>query len=118
MRARAALRAHGCHWRLRLQQSLLRAAAGRAGAEVAGAATCERIALAVAGPMDVFIRMTRPAVRLMNRSAALVLRLFRAPLHGEGQVHSPEELKMIATATRRMGLLPCFRRRSSIAPSS
>ena len=64
----------------------------------------ERIALAVAGPMDVFIRMTRPAVRLMNRSAALVLRLFRAPLHGEGQVHSPEELKMIATATRRMGL--------------
>jgi CBS domain containing-hemolysin-like protein len=68
----------------------------------------ERIALAVAGPMDAFIRMTRPAVRLMNRSAAVVLRLFRAPLHGEGQVHSPEELKMIATATRRMGLLPVF----------
>jgi len=68
----------------------------------------ERIALAVAGPMDVFIRMTRPAVRLMNASAALVLRLFRAPLHGEGTVHSPEELKLIATATRRMGLLPAF----------
>jgi putative hemolysin len=68
----------------------------------------ERIALAVAGPMDVFIRMTRPAVRLMNTSAALVLRLFRAPLHGEGSVHSPEELKLIATATRRMGLLPAF----------
>jgi CBS domain containing-hemolysin-like protein len=68
----------------------------------------ERIALAVAGPMDAFIRMTRPAVRLMNHSAALVLRLFRAPLHGEGKVHSPEELKMIATATRRMGLLPAF----------
>lgn len=68
----------------------------------------ERIALAVSGPMDVFIRMTRPAVRLMNHSAALVLRLFRAPLHGEGSVHSPEELKLIATATRRMGLLPAF----------
>jgi CBS domain containing-hemolysin-like protein len=68
----------------------------------------ERIALAIAGPMDVFIRMTRPAVRLMSRSAALVLRLFRAPLTGEGSVHSPEELKMIATATRRMGLLPAF----------
>jgi CBS domain containing-hemolysin-like protein len=68
----------------------------------------ERIALAVAGPMDVFIRMTRPAIRLMNRSAALVLRLFRAPLGGEGSVHSPEELKLIATATRRMGLLPAF----------
>ncbi len=68
----------------------------------------ERIALAVAGPMDVFIRMTRPAVRLMNASATLVLRLFGAPRGGEGAVHSPEELKLIATATRRMGLLPVF----------
>jgi len=68
----------------------------------------ERIALAVAGPMDVFIRMTRPAIKLMNSSAALVLRVFKAPLHGEGAVHSPEELKLIATATRRMGLLPSF----------
>ncbi len=68
----------------------------------------ERIALAVAGPMDVFIRLTRPVVKLMNVSAAVVLRLFRAPLRGEGAVHSPEELKLIATATRRMGLLPVF----------
>ena len=68
----------------------------------------ERIALAVAGPMDVFIRMTRPAVKLMNASAAAVLRLFNAPLSGEGPVHSPEELKLIATSTRRMGLLPEF----------
>ncbi|HTD97018.1 MAG TPA: hemolysin family protein [Edaphobacter sp.] len=68
----------------------------------------ERIALAVAGPMDVFIRITRPIVRLMNYSAAVVLKLFRAPLSGEGAVHSPEELKLIATATRRMGLLPAF----------
>jgi CBS domain containing-hemolysin-like protein len=68
----------------------------------------ERIALAVAGPMDVFIRITRPAVNLMNNSATLVLKLFRAPLHGEGAVHSPEEIKLIATATRRMGLLPVF----------
>lgn len=68
----------------------------------------ERIALAVSGPMDVFIRITRPAVKMMNHSATLVLRLFRAPLRGEGAVHSPEELKLIATATRRMGLLPAF----------
>jgi CBS domain containing-hemolysin-like protein len=68
----------------------------------------ERIALAVSGPMDVFIRMTRPAVKLMNGSATLVLKAFRAPLRGEGAVHSPEELKLIATATRRMGLLPPF----------
>jgi putative hemolysin len=68
----------------------------------------ERIALAVAGPMDVFIRITRPLVKLLNISASIVLKLFRAPLRGEGSVHSPEELKLIATATRRMGLLPVF----------
>ena len=68
----------------------------------------ERIALAVAGPMDVFIRITRPAVKLLNSSASFVLKLFHAPLRGEGAVHSPEELKLIATATRRMGLLPPF----------
>src|SRR5580704_6194434 len=68
----------------------------------------ERIALAVAGPMDVFIRITRPVVNLLNVSAGVVLKLFRAPLRGEGAVHSPEELKLIATATRRMGLLPVF----------
>ena len=68
----------------------------------------ERIALAVAGPMDVFIRMTRPAVKVMNVSAATVLRIFRAPLRGESSAHSPEELKLLATATRRMGLLPPF----------
>jgi putative hemolysin len=68
----------------------------------------ERIVLAVAVPMDVIIRITRPVVRLMNVSAALVLRLFHAPLSAEGSAHSPEELKMLATATRRMGMLPPF----------
>jgi putative hemolysin len=68
----------------------------------------ERIALAVAGPVDAFISVTRPAVKLMNVSAALVLRLFGAPLRGESSAHSPEELKLLATATRRMGLLPPF----------
>ncbi len=68
----------------------------------------ERIALAVAGPMDVFMRMTRPAVRLMNGSATLVLKIFHAPLQGEGTVHSPEELKLIATTARKIGLLASF----------
>jgi len=71
-------------------------------------ARTERIALAVAGPMDLFIRMTRPAIRVMNASAAVILRAFRAPPSGEGSVHSPEEIKLIATATRRMGLLPAY----------
>jgi len=66
----------------------------------------DQISVAIAGPMEVFIHLARPVVRLMNRSAALVLRLFRAPLTTEGAVHSPEELKLIATAARRMGMLP------------
>lgn len=68
----------------------------------------DQVALGVAGPMDAFIRITRPAIRLLNKSAALVLRLFRATMAHEGSVHSPEELKLIATAARRVGMLPEF----------
>ncbi len=68
----------------------------------------ERIALAVASPIDLFIRITRPVVALLNASAALVLRIFRAPLRGESSAHSPEELKLMTSATRRLGLLPSF----------
>ncbi|MGI4826824.1 MAG: hemolysin family protein [Janthinobacterium lividum] len=68
----------------------------------------ERIAIAVAGPVDLFIRMTRPVVRLLNGSAALVLLMFRAPLRGEAAAHSPEELKLMTSATRRLGLLPVY----------
>ena len=68
----------------------------------------ERIALAVAGPVEVFILITRPLIRVMQVSAGLVLRVFRSPLRAESTAHSPEELKLMATATRRMGLLPAF----------
>jgi len=68
----------------------------------------DQMAVAIAGPMDVFIRLARPIVRLMNRSAALVLRLFGTTLSVEGAVHSPEELKLMATAARRMGMLPAY----------
>ncbi|HTW45001.1 MAG TPA: hemolysin family protein [Acidobacteriaceae bacterium] len=66
----------------------------------------EQVAVAVAGPMDVFIRLTRPAIRLMNHSARAVLRLFHTPVAHEAAVHSPEELKLMATAARRSGMLP------------
>ena len=68
----------------------------------------EVLAVAVAGPMDVFIRVTRPAVRLMKFSARVVMRLFGMEMMQGGEVHSPEELKLIATAARRMGMLPAF----------
>lgn len=66
----------------------------------------EQVAVAVAGPMDVFIRLTRPAIRLMNSSARIVLRLFHTPVAHQVAVHSPEELKLMATAARRSGMLP------------
>jgi CBS domain containing-hemolysin-like protein len=68
----------------------------------------EALALAVAPPMLLFMALARPAVRLLSRSAATVLRGFDIPMTERATVHSPEELKLIATAARRMGLLPRF----------
>jgi putative hemolysin len=66
----------------------------------------ERVALAVAGPMDVFMTLSHPFLGFMNRSANLVLRGFGSRLRPEGSAHSPDELKLIVTASRRLGLLP------------
>jgi CBS domain containing-hemolysin-like protein len=66
----------------------------------------ERVALAVAGPMDFFMTLSHPFLVLMNKSANLVLRGFGSRLRREGGGHTPEELKLIVTASRRLGLLP------------
>ncbi len=71
----------------------------------------EQMAVAVAGPMLAFMRLTRPAVVLLNRSAALVLRLFNTPPARNGSVHSADELKLIATSAREGGVLPAFQER-------
>ena len=68
----------------------------------------EALAVAVAPPMLVFIAIARPAVRLLKGSAAVILRGFDIPITERAQVHSPEELKLIATAARRMGVLPAL----------
>ncbi|MGP8250864.1 MAG: hemolysin family protein [Terracidiphilus sp.] len=68
----------------------------------------EALAMAVAPPMLVFMAVVRPAVRLLRGSAAAVLRGFDIPMTERAEVHSAEELKLIATAARRMGLLPSF----------
>ena len=68
----------------------------------------EALAVAVAPPMLVFMALARPAVRLLKVSAAAVLRGFDVPLTERAAVHSSDELKLIATAARRMGLLPKF----------
>jgi putative hemolysin len=68
----------------------------------------EALSLAVAPPMLAFMALAKPAVRLLRGSAAAVLRGFDAPLAERAVVHSSEELKLIATAARRMGMLPRF----------
>lgn len=68
----------------------------------------EALAVAVAPPMLLFMAMARPAVRFLRSSAALVLRGFDVPMTDRSAVHSPEELKMIATAARRIGVLPKY----------
>jgi putative hemolysin len=66
----------------------------------------EALSVAVAPPMLVFMTLTKPVVRMLRNSAAVVLRVFGVPLMERTVVHSPEEMKLIATAARRMGMLP------------
>jgi len=68
----------------------------------------EALAVAVAPAMLLFISVARPAVRFLKGSAGIILRGFDIELSERASVHSPEELKLIATAARRMGLLPKF----------
>jgi putative hemolysin len=69
----------------------------------------EALAVAVAPPMLVFIAITRPAVHLLSRSASVILHGFDIPATTRAaSIHSAEELKLIATAARRLGLLPEF----------
>src|SRR5580765_7301692 len=69
----------------------------------------EQIAVAVAAPMEAFLTLTRPILFFMRRSGGLVLRLFGAqPARRGGAVHSPDELKLIVTASRQFGQIPEF----------
>src|SRR5580658_5095453 len=67
----------------------------------------EQIALAVAAPMEAFLTLTRPVLFFMGRSGGLVLRVFGAKLTRRGgAIHSPDELKLIVTASRQFGQIP------------
>jgi putative hemolysin len=67
----------------------------------------EQIALAVAAPMEAFLTLTRPVLFFMRQSGNLVLRLFGArETRRAGAIHSPDELKLIVTASRQVGQIP------------
>src|SRR6201997_2569928 len=69
----------------------------------------EHVALAVAAPMEAFLALTSPVLFFMRRSGGLVLRLFGAQLTRRGgAIHSPDELKLIVTASRQFGQIPEF----------
>jgi len=65
----------------------------------------ERVALAVAAPMDFFMTLAAPFLAFMTASTHVVLKAFGTRLVREGGVHSPEELKLIVSANRRLGVL-------------
>jgi putative hemolysin len=65
----------------------------------------ERVALAVAAPMDVFLTLTGPLTVGMSRAAGFVLRGFGTREIRHGSVHSPDELKLIITAAHHSGQL-------------
>lgn len=65
----------------------------------------ERVALAVAAPMDVFLTVTGPLTVGMSRVAGFILRAFGTQEIRHGSVHSPDELKLIVTAAHHSGQL-------------
>jgi CBS domain containing-hemolysin-like protein len=68
----------------------------------------EQVALTVAAPMDVFLTLARPLLFVMSRAAGSVLRVFGSHKIREGAIHSPDELKLIVTASRQFGQIPPF----------
>ena len=65
----------------------------------------ERVALAVAAPMEVFLTLTGPLTIGMSRAAGFVLQAFGTQDVRHGSVHSPDELKLIVTAAHTSGQL-------------
>ena len=68
----------------------------------------EQVALAVAAPMDVFLTLSRPFLYVMRKSGSLVLQVFGSREVQHGGVHSPDELKLIVSASRQFGQIPPF----------
>jgi len=68
----------------------------------------EQVALAVAAPMEFWLTLTRPFIFAMSAAAGSVLRIFGSRKVRQGPIHSPDELKLIVTASRQFGQIPLF----------
>jgi CBS domain containing-hemolysin-like protein len=58
--------------------------------------------------MDVFLTIAKPFLYFMRKSGGFVLRLFGSKEMRRGAIHSPDELKLIVTASRQFGQIPEF----------
>jgi CBS domain containing-hemolysin-like protein len=68
--------------------------------------TPDMISLWVAAPLNVFARLTRPIIWLMNGTGNCIIRLFGYhPASGEAMVHSVEELVLLIEDTEEAGIL-------------
>jgi CBS domain containing-hemolysin-like protein len=66
----------------------------------------EPVALLVAKPTELFMRVCWPFIRVLNGLGTLVVRSFGLkPPSGHALVHSEEELKMLVTASQEAGVL-------------
>ena len=63
----------------------------------------EQVALTVAAPMDVWLTLTRPLIFIMSKAAGSVLKVFGLKKMRQGPVHSPDEVKLIVSASRELG---------------
>src|ERR1022692_3159193 len=70
-------------------------------------ARADRLALAVARPMELFVAATWPVMRFVNRAASGVSKTFGATATSSNELpHSADELKLLISAGRKVGTLP------------
>ncbi|HWG43030.1 MAG TPA: hemolysin family protein [Gemmataceae bacterium] len=68
--------------------------------------TADRTALWLSGPLNVFARVSRPLIMMMNGTASFILRrLGYKTASGEEMVHSVEELLLLIEDTEEAGIL-------------
>lgn len=66
----------------------------------------EKVAMVVAKPTEIFLRVFRPFIHVLNGMGWAVVRMFgMKAASGHGLVHSEEELKMLVTASQQAGVL-------------
>jgi putative hemolysin len=66
----------------------------------------DRLALWLAGPLIVFVKLTRPLILIMIGSANAIIRLFGfAPASSPGMVHTVDELALLIEDTEEAGVL-------------